>query len=63
MLVRFIDRYKPHVSGSIYPFDVDQEVAQYLAGVKHLTRSEMRHLFLRLIVFADGLESPFDLYY
>jgi hypothetical protein len=41
----------------------DREVAQYLAGVKHLTRSWTHHLFLRLIIFADGLESPFDLCY
>jgi hypothetical protein len=39
------------VSGSVYPFDADREVARYLAGVKHLTRSGMRHLFFETYHF------------
>jgi hypothetical protein len=39
------------VSGSVYPFDADREVARYLAGVKHLTRSAMRHLFFETYHF------------
>jgi hypothetical protein len=61
--VWFTDRYKSYASGGVYPFDADREVVRYLTGVRHMTRSETRHLFLRLIVFAIGLESPFDLCY
>jgi hypothetical protein len=61
--VWFTDWYKSYASDNVYPFDVDQKVAWYLAVLKHLIRSGTRHLFSKLIIFADGLESPFDLCY
>jgi hypothetical protein len=40
-----------YASSSVYPFNVDREVARYLAGVKHLPNQEHVISFLRLISF------------
>jgi hypothetical protein len=55
--------YKLYVSGSFHPFCTDWKIFQDLAGVKHLTRSGMRHFFQKLIILVVGLFSPFDMCY
>jgi hypothetical protein len=39
------------VFGSVYPLDIDREVARYIAEVKHLIRSGMCHLFFETYYF------------